>query len=167
MKVSKKLAIRAAILLPILLAVVYFFYRVPWGFHKEYQGIYYQLGKPDWSEKVAIVFDGYLQRGVWQDDVFDGKLTIGDKEMHVKLTFYEKSPIELTYIYNGNIGMYGVMYAKDFKKGFAIWVTEDDNKDQNNGSSFGEGSYLIAAPADNRDEAVELTKKLTDFYPIY
>ena len=101
----KKYVIRAIFLLPILLGVIYFWYRVPWGFHKEFEGIYYKPGDPSFSEKVTISFDGYLQRGVWQDEA---------------------------------------------------------NKNHNNWSV--EDGYVISAPADNRSEALKLSKDLASVW---
>ncbi len=162
MRFHRKYIIRAVILLPVLLGVIYFWYRVPWEFHKEFEGIYYKLGDPYFSEKVTIRFDGYLQRGVWQEDVFDGKLQIGVKEMHVILHIPEDGPTALMYQFNSILGMYGFLYTKDIKKGFTILVFENDDTEANNSSQSARDWYMISAPADNRSEAMELSKKFAD-----
>ena len=161
----KKYIIRAVILLPILLGVIYFWYRVPWGFHKEFQGIYFIPGNPEVSEKIMIRFDGYLQRGVWQDDVFDGKLTIGEKEMYVQLQISKKNRTYLMYHYNNTLGMYGFLYTRDIKKGFTISIAEEDERNPNQSDWSLINSGMISTPANNRSEALALSKRLID--PIW
>ncbi len=157
----KKYVIRTIFLLPILLGVIYFWYRVPWGFHKEFEGIYYKPGDPSFSEKVTILFDGYLQRGIWQDDKFEGTLRIGDQDMLGKLEIPDDEAAYLMYRENYyTFDSYGTMYTKDIKKGFTILVYKQDETNQNHSGWTVEDGYVISAPADNRSEALKLSRDL-------
>lgn len=160
MRISKKYMIRALVLLPILLGVIYFWYRVPWGFHKELEGIYYKPGDPDFSEKIAIRFDGYLRRGVWQDDKFEGTMRIGEKDMNIILSIPDDQTAYIMYRDNDTFELYGAMYTKDIKKSFTISVYQQDEANKNMSSWNVETGYMISAPADNRSEALKLSKRL-------
>lgn len=164
MRINKRYIIRAVVLLPILLGVIYFWYRVPWGFHKEFEGIYYKPGDPGFSERLTISFDGYLQRGVWQDDKFEGMMRVGDKDMNVILQIPDDQATYLNYIDNNTIEMYGIMYTKDIKKGFTIFLYKQDETNKNHSGWTVEDGYMISAPADNRSEALKLSKRLADIW---
>lgn len=167
-KLNKKYIFRMIIIVVILLGLTYFLYRIPKEFRKEYQGIYYQLGNPDFSEKVTVSFEGYLTRRLWQEDIFEGNIRIGDQEMtNVKLYMGEDMGAYVSYLDKGTHDFisYGTLYTEDIKKGFTIYILKKDENNPGYSSWSGENGYMISAPASNRSEALELTKRMMEQSP--
>lgn len=158
----KKYFVRAAILLPFLLGVVYLYYRTPKLVKVEYQGIYYQLGNPDMAEKIPVVFDGYLTRGLWLEDSFRGTITIGDEILNKVDIRLPKDGPSVIMDYDeatGEYVSYGSIYTKDMKKSFTISVFQYDKATDSDGWSSADGA-MISAPAQDRKEALELSNQL-------
>ncbi len=167
-KYNKKYIIRAIIIVIIILGTAYFLYRIPKEFQKEYQGVYYQLGNPEFSEKVSVSFDGYLTRGLWQMDTFEGNIRIGDQEMtYVKLSMFEDRGAYICYLDKGthDFNSYGTLYTTDIKKGFTIGINKKDENNPGYSSWSGEDGYMISAPASNRSEALELANRMMEKSP--
>ncbi len=165
MRFHKKYVIRTVIIVILLLGIAYFLYRIPREFHKEYQGVYYQIGNPDLSEMVTIRFDGYLTRGLWQEDSFEGTIKVGDQELtRVNLNLYKDSGAVISYIDNRiqDINTYGTLYTKDIREGFTICILQEDENNPGHRSWSGEDGYMISAPAGNRSEALELSNRLME-----
>lgn len=164
-KFNKKYVIRAIIIVIIILGLACFFYRIPKEFRKEYQGVYYQLGNPEFSEKVKVSFDGYLTRGLWQMDDFEGSIRIGDRELtmvRLRLSDDYSAAISYTNKETHDVETCGTLYTKDIKKGFTICVFKKDENNPGHSSWYGQDGYMISAPASNRSEALELSNRLME-----
>lgn len=160
----KKNLVRAAIIVPFLLGVVYLYYRTPKFVRLEHQGIYYQLGNPDMAEEVTVIFDGNLTRGLWLEDAFEGTITIGDKvlkQVNMRLPKSSQSPIVYFDDETKDYVTYGSLYSKDIKKDFTISVFQYDEEEDSDGWSSADG-YMISAPAKDRKEALELSNRLME-----
>lgn len=158
----KKYLIRAAILLPFLIGVGYLYYRTPKLVKIEYQGIYYQLGNPEMTEEIPVVFDGYLTRGLWLEDSFQGMITIGEATLNkVDIRLPKDGPSVILYYDDAtkDYVTYGALYTKDIKKSFTIIVHQYDKETDSDSWSSADG-YMISAPAQDRTEALELSNQL-------
>ena len=160
----KKHLVRAAILIPLLLGVVYLYYRTPKLVRIEHRGIYYQLGNPDMAEEISLIFDGNLTRGLWLEDAFEGTIIIGDKvlkQVNMRLPKNSQSPIVHLDDGTKDYVTYGSLYSKDIKKDLTISVFQYDKVTDSDGWSSADG-YMISAPAKDRKEALELSKQLME-----
>ncbi len=158
----KKYLVRAAILLPFLLGVGYLYYRTPKLVKIEYQGIYYQLGNSEITEEIPVVFDGYLTRGLWLEDSFQGTITIGDATLNkVDIRLPKDGPSVIAYFDEAtkDYTSYGALYTKDIKKSITISVNLYDKATDSDVWSSADG-YMISAPAQDRTGALELSNQL-------
>lgn len=162
----RKYLVRATIILPLLLGVLYLYYRAPKLVKLEYRGIYYQLGNPEMTEEVPVIFDGYLTRGLWLEDSFQGTVTIGDATLNkVDIRLPKDSPSVIVYYDDAtkDYVTYGALYSKDIKKSFTIIVHQYDKATDSDRWSSADG-YMISAPAQDRPEALELSNQLMKEY---
>jgi hypothetical protein len=158
----KKYLLRAAIVVPFLLGVVYIYYRTPKLIRVEYDGIYYQLGNPEMEEKLPVIFDGYLTRGLWLEDSFQGTITIGDKTLNqVNMRLPKDGSSVIVYMddITKDYASYGALYTKDIKKSFSINVFQYDQETDSDVWSSSDG-YMLSGPANNCREALELSNQL-------
>ncbi len=158
----RKYLIRAAIIIPFLLGVVYIYYRTPKMVRVEYDGIYYQLGNPDMEEVLPVIFDGYLTRGLGLEDSFQGTIIIGEDTLQdVNIRLPKGGPSVIFYYDKaaGDYVSYGTIYTKDIKKSFTINVYQYDKESDTDSWSSANG-YMISAPAQDRREALELSNQL-------
>jgi regulator of replication initiation timing len=152
---------------------------ISWNFYpKHYKetlnGVYYQLGKKDVSENIKIHIEGKLRNHLFGDKKFDGTVKF-EGEMVPRISknrgdlelWYEKGFGVINSFYrtdeNGvlkpDIYHYGIVYINDDFTQFTIKVNSRDT-DDDQGSWSEENGLMITAPADNREEAIEISDEL-------
>lgn len=168
-----KLWIFIGILLAAALAWA-FIYTYPRQLTVTMQGVMYQLGEvhKDEVSPTAISVHGELKRSILGVRTFQGTIDIEGENIPVpeenrelELRFSKQGETQLFYRYfnNGSIKqfLYGILFInKDFSK-IAI-MKYQRNPDGNGGSWNGGDGYMISAPAQNREEALEISNELLD-----
>jgi len=156
MRINKKSFILIVITIAVISAVIYF---KPREIDTEYNGIMYRLGDADYSENIKIKISGYLTKGVFKGDKFRGNIIIGGKERSGLLIEFDDSHRGLLYYldrYTGESEVYNII-SENLEKEITLCVLEKNG----HGSSWSEGDGLmISAPADNRKQALEISKRL-------
>lgn len=144
----------------IILCVIYFY---PRELNGEYSGIMYRLGDSNYSESLKVSFNGYLSRRLINGDKFQGTINIGGNQLsRLDIRFDNDGKGDLFY-YDKNIGeyrTYGFIISNNIKSGFVICVLEDDTQERKSSTWSSKHGLVIAAPADNRNAAVDMSNKL-------
>ena len=138
------------------------YYRTPKLVKVEYQGIYYQLGNQNTEEEIPVIFDGYLTRGLWLEDSFQGTITVGEEILNkVDIRLPKDSPSVIIYYDEAtkDYVSYGSLYTRDIKKSLTINIFQYDKSTDSDGWSSADG-YMLSAPAEDRREALELSNQL-------
>lgn len=147
-----------------LLVVIFFVYFFPRKLNKVYNGVRYRLGTSEEFEDVKISIDGYLSKGLFKGDKFEGIITVGEKQLSKLDMRFDRRGSAVLFYYDDNTGdytAYGTIFTNNMKKEFTITVLE---KDEEEGQKLwsGKDGLMIAASARNRDEAIDLSNKLMD-----
>lgn len=156
----KKLIIITFIITFIFLII---FYCYPRKLYSECSGIIYRLGDSNYSDDIKINLDGYYSKGLFTGDIFEGAITIGEKKLTKINMKFDKFKRGHLFCYDENIGeyiSYGDLFSNNRMKDFTIIVIEKDGKSKGSGSWTGKDGLMISAPANNRDEALEISNKL-------
>jgi len=147
------------ILLLVLAASILYIY--PRNISVNYDGIKYQSGSTDNGTSVNIEIEGNLRKKLFnKGSKFYGKIIIDDKTFE-----YAEWPL---YLDNKNVGLLEYREADNMKTFGQIITTNSFEtftlevfKTQNGGYSWNSGDgWLISAPANNRNEAVEISNVL-------
>jgi hypothetical protein len=152
---------------------------IAWNFYpKNYKetlnGVYYQLGNNDVTENIKMHIDGKLRNHLFGDKKFEGKVKF-EGEMVPSIS---KDRGDLEFWYEKGVGTinsfgrtdengvlvpdiyhYGIVYINNDFTQFTIKVFYR-NTDDDQGSWSKENGLMITVPADNRQEAQELSDKL-------
>ncbi|WP_018759013.1 hypothetical protein [Paenibacillus terrigena] len=169
-----KLWIPIGILLVAIIAGA-FIYTYPHHLTFTMQGIMYQLGEEnkDYVKPVAVSVNGKMKKSILGVRTFTGVIDIEGEDIPVpsenrklELRFSENGEAQLLYRYiiNGNIKhfSYGIIFINDDSNKIAIMKYQATPNGR--GWNGGDG-YMISTPAQNRDEALEISNELLDdFY---
>lgn len=156
----KKIFYYSTIFVIITLSVLYFY---PKKLNREYSAVMYRIGDSNYAENTRILIDGYLSKGIFKGDRFQGTMTVGDKQFtKIDMRFDSLGRSQLSYFDEGmgDYISYGTLYTKNKMKELSISVYEDDRSNKGGKSWSSSDGLLICAPANNRDEAVKLTNNL-------
>lgn len=138
------------------------------------QGVMFQLGEvhKDKLNPTAISVHGELKKSIRGVRTFQGTIDIEGENIPVpeenrklELRFSKQGETQLFYRYfdNGSFKqfLYGILFInKDFSK-IAI-MKYQRNPDGHGGGWNGGDGYMISAPAQNREEALEISNELLD-----
>lgn len=154
---NKKTIISIISIVFIILIISGIIYSLPRKFNKEFSGIIYRLGDSENAENINANFEGYLSKGIFRGDKFEGVIEVGDKElskinlildvsgMGAVLHYYDETTKE--YV------AYGSIQSDNIKKMFTISIFEKGGWTSSDG-------LMISAPASNRREALEISSRL-------
>lgn len=164
----KKVVLFIAIGLCIVIAT---WYLVPKPVHKKLDGFAYQLGNEEGGEMVEIEIDGKQRYTFTGTRIFTGTIEVEGQELPVppqarelELKFEAGNSSALFYLYltkeNGNpkyeiYSLGQINTNKDFSQLTIRKLNEE-------GSWSGSEGWMIAAPATNRKEALEISDKLIE-----
>lgn len=159
MRYWKKLFCHLAVILLISFCAIYFY---PRSILKEYSGILYKLDDTNYFQDVKISINGNISKSLFKGDQFEGTIYVGDKKLpKIRMRFDASGRANLYYFEEsiGEFRAYGDLISKDMKQEFTIIVF----KKENGGSSWSsKDGYMISAPADSRNEALEISNKLLE-----
>lgn len=156
--INKKKLIKNTILCGIALIIIigYLYYTYPRVFQREYTGIQYRLGDNNFTEEITVMFDGYLIKSFIKGDTFQGKIKVGDQELG-------KNNFTLDEFGRGIISKadhsFGDVYFDNREEKLSICILEEDDKEKGLHWRQSDG-LIIAAPASNRTEALEVSNEL-------
>lgn len=156
----------------IVLIVSLVIYILPWRYRidKTIQGVQYRLGDEEYSEDVTITIKGVYKRYLFKDDKFEGTLAISLYDLTSELPLF---PITFSdgigyVLYGGNIKgrpvhepLGFISCTPDFDK-LLLSVSEPIIGSKRSGSSWtSENGLLICAPAENREQALNILSLLS------
>lgn len=157
MKWSKKWGCIFAIIIVCLIICIF-----PWSYKIDttLQGIQYRIGDEDYSEDVIIKAKGVYKQYLIKEDTFEGIISIDIYD------FTHEVPIGPERFYDGNANLtYQNMHSlgffictPDFDK-LLIGINEPIGANSSGWSS--KNGLIICAPADNREQGLEITKVLS------
>ncbi len=160
MKYIKKL-IYCIVIILLIASVAFYFY--PRDISLQYDGIMYRLGDAKDSQTIKISINGYISKGLFKGDTFDGTISIGDWQLpkiHMRFDKFDRGNVFYFDESLGEYRAYGDMISRDIRKELTITVLEKD-KENDGGSSWSSGNGLmISAPASNRKDALEISNRL-------
>lgn len=158
MRLKNKLIILVIILF-VVIGLVYFF---PKKINKEYSGIQYRIGNDGYEEQTDITVNGYITRGLLQGDRFEGRITIGEKELP-KLDMRLSDNYGALLLYydeaSGDYHSYGQIYMDNSREKISISIFEPKGQKGKQSWSSKDG-LVITAPANSLNEAIEITNEL-------
>ncbi len=166
-------------LVVIIIIVVMAALLIPWPkeFIKDFSSIKYQLG-PDnqmYSETIHVYFNGTYKKSYFGliEDRFIGSIVIDDvdiyqdEEFNLSFSNEKGTVISHTYFVKAERAMrtqsYGKLYVGD--KFETITIELYTGEAGNEGFNSFDG-YMISAPAENRAEALTITKMLVPYAEI-
>lgn len=160
------------IILFIVLAVSYIVYTYPRHLVKEFDGILYRIGQSnkEYSNKVEIRFSGVYSKDFIFGNDFKGDIFINGSRVNVnevRFDKYNRGPLGKYYDNNKgeNVSVSMIIMDSNFSK-FIIAVDDLFSKTEDSkiyGWSTNDG-LVIAAPANNRIEASNITKEIFSNY---
>jgi hypothetical protein len=162
MRLKNKLIILVIILL-FVIGLVYIF---PQKINKEYSGIQYRIGNESNEESIVIHMNGYITRGLLQGDRFEGSITIEEKELpKLDMRFSDDGGALLLYYdeASGDYSSYGQMYMDNSREKISISIFEPNGQEKGKKSWSSKDGLVISAPANNINEAVEITNELVKY----
>ncbi|HYE11445.1 MAG TPA: hypothetical protein VEF53_14845 [Patescibacteria group bacterium] len=136
----------------------YISYNQPRDIHYRYNGIKYQAGNLEIAEPILIEVKGtYLKELFVREVEIDGFIKIGEKTFNCdKMRFSEYSMNTL----QSSEGHFGVILMSDMLKELTVEIHEPN---QYGGYSWsGQNGWLIAAPCNNRNEAIKISNMLIE-----
>lgn len=158
MRLKNKLII-IVIVLFVVIGLVYFY---PQKINREYSGIQYRIENDSYEEQTDITVKGYITKGLLQGDRFEGSITIGEKELpKLDMRFSDNYGAPLLYYdeASGDYRSYGQIYMDNSREKISISIFEP--KDQKGKQSWSsKDGLVISAPANNINEAIEITNEL-------
>jgi len=152
-------------------------YSLPQHYTFTAQGIMYQLGDDnrDNITKIAVTIDGKMKKSLAGVRTFTGVIDIEGEDIPVpeemrelKITFRKDGEGQMLYrLYeNGTVKhfSYGSIFINEDLSQMAIMKYSKENSDGPSGSWNSGNGYMIAAPALNRDDALEVANELMHDY---
>jgi hypothetical protein len=97
-----------------------------------YNGVRYRLGSSEEVEDVELSIDGYLSKGLFKGDKFEGTITIGENKLSKLDIRFDKRGTTVLFYYDDKTGdytAYGTIFTNDMKKEFTITVLEKDSQE--------------------------------------
>lgn len=182
MTITRKLLILAVIVAAAAAVSYVIWFTYPKKIDLNMKGIKYQLGEEnkDMSKPVVVHIEGKMKRSLWGVVNFKGTIDVEGEEIPVPVAHRElnitlgKDLIGvITYSYIAEdkwwLYSYGNIYAnRDFSKvAIAVYKKNDGNDTDPNSTSggwTGEDGLMIAAPAKDRTDALEVTNELMEDY---
>lgn len=164
MDVKKRILIRGLIIFAsIFVFVIYVYkynkeYNYGYEIYHNYKGIRYQSNNMDSDTPVNIIIDGiYKKKHGSKDYMFKGDIIIDGEPSHSSeqnefvFNEYNMSSLE-------NKNFRGMFYISGMMQEITIKIFEPNNR---GGFSFNyDDGWLISAPSNTREEAVDLSKRL-------
>jgi hypothetical protein len=138
----------------------YQIYSYPLKINYTFMSLMFQLGNEANTKKVPIEIKGTYARRLFESDVFNGTVTIDNKRFSGESVRISSATKEF-YGLNDGFVQYGRMYTDDNFESFNIWIYD---KVENSISFKWDNGYMISYPAENREEALEVTNKLAQSY---
>jgi len=151
-------------ILAFLLIVLFIVYFLPRKLNNVYNGVRYRLGSSEEVEDVELSIDGYLSKGLFKGDKFEGTITIGENKLSKLDIRFDKRGTTVLFYYDDKTGdytAYGTIFTNDMKKEFTITVLEKDSQEGQKLWS-GKDGLMISGPANSREEALALSNKLME-----
>ena len=151
----------------IILLVGIIIYIFPWP-HKIdtiMQGVQWRIGDADYSEDVSITVKGVYKQYLFKDDIFEGKISIDiyDNTLDVPIipTHFNDGYASLIYQYAFNdIRSFGnLSCTPNFDQ---LLITVHEPIDGQRKGWHGDNGLNISAPANNRTQALETAKILSN-----
>lgn len=168
-KPIKKTILIASIITAVVITVI-LISGIPRKLEKSYQAIQYRYNKEEEIKKINIVVKGKLYKRLFSDTRFTGSIVISNYR-------YTKTYELMDVVFNGGVsdGMGNLVYwtikegASDMETLGAIWMEGNFDKiaiwvfEPLYSDSKTSTDLFIAAPADNREEALEITDRLSHY----
>lgn len=144
-------------------------YKIPWR-HKintTLEGVQCRIGDTDYCEDISVTVQGDYFSYLFKDDKFEGKILIDGYEdtlegSWVSLQFNDAGAV-LVYenIVDGmpvlnTVGT--ICCTSDFEQ---VLICISEPTDENDKSWSGENGLFIGAPADTREEAIDIAENLS------
>jgi len=137
-----------------------FIYTSPKHISYDLNAVKYQIGNIEFSEAITFKIDGTFKRKFWgfnDTNQFDGRIIINGKESYsgivngTKLNNFKFNEDGMGSIVNDEFE--GLIFVDNMMKEVTVKIFED------NGFDF-ESGWLIAGPAENRNQAIRITNDL-------
>ncbi|WP_188208293.1 hypothetical protein [Alkalibacillus aidingensis] len=158
------------ILFILIVGVIYLFFLLqsPTSINKEYEGFIYQLGSDAEGKKAKIEVNGELKNSIFDKNQFEGFISVNGEKIPpnnavqdtVILDLEEQLGGLLIYTIQNERGesilQYGELHQNDEFKEVLITKFPED------GSWNVEDGIIIAAPANNKDEALNIANEIID-----
>ena len=167
----KKWVIRLLALALAAAAVGWVWSLVPKTIDHKLEGVKYRLGAAnrEYEEPVSIDIKGKMKKKLNGERIFTGMIDIegvelpqSDGEIIFETTFREDSGM-LAFFYGADNRiqhyMYGSLYANDDLSELAITVSEPEGLEEASKGWSGKDGLMIAAPAGNREEALQISQR--------
>ncbi|MCY6355224.1 hypothetical protein [Clostridium sp. ZS2-4] len=165
------------VILFVVLVLAYVYIAFPRTYNKTFQGIKYRLGETNnqFTEKVTISINGKLSNDFIFGKKFVGKIKINDlefpkenelKEIKLKFDKYNRSNIQYYFVNKAQTFSqvtYGPIYINDDFSQLTINIMEPQNLYIPNKKWIGDNGLMIAAPASNRKEALQISNSLMKY----
>lgn len=153
----------------IIFIIFILIYYIPWQLkiNNVIQGVQSRIGDKEYSENVSIKINGIYKQYLFKKDVFEGTISINKYEFTHNVptsnTVFMNGYANLIYskIVNGNLNttyLGAISCSSDFSK-LLISISEPLQGNDLNWNK--ENGLFICAPAFNREEALEIAKKLS------
>ncbi|MCC5912685.1 MAG: hypothetical protein JJT76_19890 [Clostridiaceae bacterium] len=143
------------------IVLLYIFYSYPRYFEESYIGLEYRLGDSEYQREVSVEIKGWYRRRIFRSDNFKGSMTIDDKTLYSVELDIGKDETNLfgreedTSRYRS----FGAIASTKMFEEFTILVYERAGNHQA-WSWSSEDGLMISVPADNRERALDLSKRL-------
>ena len=138
-------------------------YLYPRKFNNSYNALIYRLGDKSYSENVQINIEGWTSNSFFRSPSFKGTIFIGDKKLSsISMKFDKNNKADIFYFdeASGEYRSYGFMLTKNIRKQFTVGISEAKNSDDSAEHWSSKDGLILSAPANNRDEALEISKNL-------
>ncbi|MFB9324550.1 hypothetical protein ACFFSY_01175 [Paenibacillus aurantiacus] len=168
--------VKLSVVLILFAALFSVWYLVPKPYETTLEGAYYQLGNDTVFENVKIHLDGKLQNHWNGTRTFKGSVSFEGKgipkipEDQTELLLYYQggnfSPIFSGYKVNGGIAVpmiyhFGMLYTNDRFTQFSLTLFSGEPR-----TWLPSNGFVIAAPAQTREEALRISQKLMKKFDI-
>ncbi|WP_055666211.1 hypothetical protein [Desnuesiella massiliensis] len=138
-------------------------YLYPRKFNNSYNAIIYRLGDKSHSENIQINIEGWISNRFFRSPSFKGTIFIGEKKLSdINMKFDKNNKADIFYFdeASGEYRSYGFIVAKNIRKQFTVGISEAKNPDDSAKHWSSKDGLMLSAPANNRDEALEISKNL-------
>lgn len=144
-----------------LVVLLFIIFILPKKINYSYEGIKFSLQNPKYEESVEISIKGYYYKNLFIDDYFQGTIAL-DNKSYPGLKLYIGNQFQMIsyrdFSKDGKIDTYGEIFIGEDFKTLTICVVNPDS-----GWSSTKG-VLVSAPAKNRNEAINISNKLMEFF---